>query len=113
MLDFEKATKLLPYEFTKDNNIIAFQDDDLIEVLHCEEINIQLYTEIRRYIGTSFKLTKLSQIEFNDILTSNFAADEEQNNDIAEELDDEFNLCLLYTSPSPRDGLLSRMPSSA
>ena len=27
---------------------------------------------------------------------------------------DEFPyICLLYTSPSPRDGLLSRMPSSA
>ena len=25
----------------------------------------------------------------------------------------ESNVCLLYTSPSPRDGLLSRMPSSA
>ena len=25
----------------------------------------------------------------------------------------EFYICLLYTSPSPRDGLLSRMPSSA
>ena len=25
----------------------------------------------------------------------------------------EHNGCLLYTSPSPRDGLLSRMPSSA
>ena len=24
-----------------------------------------------------------------------------------------FAICLLYTSPSPRDGLLSRMPSSA
>ena len=24
-----------------------------------------------------------------------------------------FRACLLYTSPSPRDGLLSRMPSSA
>ena len=24
-----------------------------------------------------------------------------------------YQLCLLYTSPSPRDGLLSRMPSSA
>ena len=24
-----------------------------------------------------------------------------------------WNHCLLYTSPSPRDGLLSRMPSSA
>ena len=25
----------------------------------------------------------------------------------------QFNLCLLYTSPSPRDATLSRMPSSA
>ena len=29
------------------------------------------------------------------------------------ELLNEANNCLLYTSPSPRDGLLSRMPSSA
>ena len=27
--------------------------------------------------------------------------------------DEQAELCLLYTSPSPRDGLLSRMPSSA
>ena len=26
---------------------------------------------------------------------------------------DQVSICLLYTSPSPRDGLLSRMPSSA
>ena len=25
----------------------------------------------------------------------------------------QYDTCLLYTSPSPRDGLLSRMPSSA
>ena len=29
------------------------------------------------------------------------------------EIDALFEICLLYTSPSPRDGLLSRMPSSA
>ena len=28
-------------------------------------------------------------------------------------IEDEISDCLLYTSPSPRDGLLSRMPSSA
>ena len=28
-------------------------------------------------------------------------------------IDDKILICLLYTSPSPRDGLLSRMPSSA
>ena len=31
----------------------------------------------------------------------------------ADRLPDLINSCLLYTSPSPRDGLLSRMPSSA
>ena len=30
-----------------------------------------------------------------------------------ESVDLSVNFCLLYTSPSPRDGLLSRMPSSA
>ena len=29
------------------------------------------------------------------------------------EIIDQYKDCLLYTSPSPRDGLLSRMPSSA
>ena len=32
---------------------------------------------------------------------------------VTETHDYEFKVCLLYTSPSPRDGLLSRMPSSA
>ena len=35
--------------------------------------------------------------------------DEEKIMPLAEDILD----CLLYTSPSPRDGLLSRMPSSA
>ena len=33
--------------------------------------------------------------------------------DCYNDLVDVYNNCLLYTSPSPRDGLLSRMPSSA
>ena len=32
---------------------------------------------------------------------------------VAEYMHDQYGDCLLYTSPSPRDGLLSRMPSSA
>ena len=34
-------------------------------------------------------------------------------NDDYSNLKELFDNCLLYTSPSPRDGLLSRMPSSA
>ena len=37
----------------------------------------------------------------------------EKNKDIKIYLSDPKGSCLLYTSPSPRDGLLSRMPSSA
>ena len=33
--------------------------------------------------------------------------------DVQDPKNDEGLSCLLYTSPSPRDGLLSRMPSSA
>ena len=33
--------------------------------------------------------------------------------DWTQNVDDKDYTCLLYTSPSPRDGLLSRMPSSA
>ena len=33
--------------------------------------------------------------------------------DFAEQLTVDANGCLLYTSPSPRDGLLGRMPSCA
>ena len=36
---------------------------------------------------------------------------EQKVNDLQEGLNS--TSCLLYTSPSPRDGLLSRMPSSA
>ena len=39
----------------------------------------------------------------------NMTAGESAEESVAEEGAD----CLLYTSPSPRDGLLSRMPSSA
>ena len=41
--------------------------------------------------------------------------DDEEDVEVAEasDLSDELDGCLLYTSPSPRDGLLSRMPSSA
>ena len=37
----------------------------------------------------------------------------QSNNDIKVERPTFYQTCLLYTSPSPRDGLLSRMPSSA
>ena len=41
-----------------------------------------------------------------------FTSQESENQVLAQMLD-QYNICLLYTSPSPRDFVLSRMPSSA
>ena len=48
---------------------------------------------------------------------AHFIADENSNEQLIFQTTssavNQFDICLLYTSPSPRDGLLSRMPSSA
>ena len=50
---------------------------------------------------------------YHDTL-SRFVLYKVQDKDIAEDITQEtFLSCLLYTSPSPRDATLSRMPSSA
>ena len=43
------------------------------------------------------------------VIDSAVAAADVSSTDIVQRI----RICLLYTSPSPRDGLLSRMPSSA
>ena len=51
---------------------------------------------------------------YNDLTgTPTIPTDIAQLNDASDLLFDGLYSCLLYTSPSPRDGLLSRMPSSA
>ena len=69
----------------------------------------------------SFELTVLQSPEFDvtqvfgEVAVSGSTATLLLNNTALDEGSDWFvtNPCLLYTSPSPRDGLLSRMPSSA
>ena len=53
---------------------------------------------------------ELSFFNFENAITAAYFARE--NLEIVR-VNDNFRNCLLYTSPSPRDGLLSRMPSSA
>ena len=49
----------------------------------------------------------------NDLLLQIFIDYANQYKGVFFKLSDHDQICLLYTSPSPRDGLLSRMPSSA
>ena len=66
--------------------------------------NILEYQHVKPGKGKAFVKTKLKNITSGGVVDKTFRADEEI---------EQAYICLLYTSPSPRDGLLSRMPSSA
>ena len=70
--------------------------------------------------GGSMKTQDIKSFVFTLVMTLSVlcaaAAPASAIMDIAQTLSDgaqRNTICLLYTSPSPRDGLLSRMPSSA
>ena len=56
---------------------------------------------------------KFNRIKLNTISFSSYDAVVISDYDKGFLKEDDIDACLLYTSPSPRDGLLSRMPSSA
>ena len=58
-------------------------------------------------------MAKKPQIPLKDIMAAIDKKDRGFYNRLSDEQKKAFSACLLYTSPSPRDGLLSRMPSSA
>ena len=78
------------------------------EILTCALAGV-MHEVLRRIIGSKAKFGDRARI-----LSQTMDVKHAFRN-IAVDLDGAaaFRYCLLYTSPSPRDGLLSRMPSSA
>ena len=62
--------------------------------------------------GISVIVTVFNKEEFIEEIESRGKENIEEKNNKIKELDQSVS-CLLYTSPSPRDATLSRMPSSA
>ena len=84
-----------------------------------------LYETIEDILNTPVKTNGDSVITFRDIAEVKRTFEDRQSYanvngsksitiDVSKRIGENIiNTCLLYTSPSPRDGLLSRMPSSA
>ena len=58
------------------------------------------------------KIQRKFDIVFTPVVPQKAKIPNENNSSVFND-DIDFNTCLLYTSPSPRDAQLSRMPSSA
>ena len=69
--------------------------------------------EAVRLLAPGGLLVSDNVLQEGDIIESRYAVTRRDRTIHARMRDYLYELCLLYTSPSPRDGLLSRMPSSA
>ena len=92
-------------------------------VSHSEELHYPVKLDLRRteyYDATlevDFKASTLNnaqwQVLYHDSEQIEMISNDPHAISFSQDLLEYLNGCLLYTSPSPRDGLLSRMPSSA
>ena len=94
-----------------------------IDIIQLERKLSSLYVKLGLYVFSKTKDKNvlnfvgdkkyLSIVDNIDSIKSNISDIKKEINHEENTSDKELNNCLLYTSPSPRDGLLSRMPSSA
>ena len=70
-----------------------------------------LESQVQELVASHQKLHEM-QSQLLALATAN-ATSQKQTQQQLNQLFKHLGVCLLYTSPSPRDGLLSRMPSSA
>ena len=101
-----KEFNILPYDFVKENQIIASYDSDGYEVISPNKITPYLYHELYKFLKTEFVFKQCSSDKFNELLTSTFSIDN-TSNDISEELSDEFDLQSFAGSISATEDLLS------
>ena len=78
----------------------------------CSKVAIMVNGEFKCYGSCQHLKNKFSK-GFTVYAKVAYDVEAEDGNRVQRLKDFMSNTCLLYTSPSPRDGLLSRMPSSA
>ena len=104
--DSKNISEILPYDFVRENDVIALLNSDGYEILSPNKINADLYHEIQRYLKSSFRFTICDSGTFNELLTTSFSINSDSS-DISEELSDEFDLQSFAGSISATEDLLS------
>ena len=97
---------IFPYDFVKENQVIANMTKDGYEVISPNKISPDLYHEIYKFLKNDFILTLCNAENFNELLTNTFSVNN-ASNDISEELSDEFDLQTFAGSISATEDLLS------
>ena len=97
-------------EFRYGDQTISTEDNMISEVFGPDKRNVTL--ELRRTFDSGVPVREQS-FSWYGTGSDNYLFGLQTQDILTMKLDGKHVICLLYTSPSPRDGLLSRMPSSA
>ena len=104
--DQEHLTNILPYDFVKENDVLAFNDGDSFSVISPNSLSHDIYHEIQRFLKSNFSFSLCKSDYFNDLLTSSFSIKNDSTS-LSEELSDEFDLQSFAGSISATEDLLS------
>jgi len=99
-------TDLLPYDFVRCNEVIVTQEEGKYLIISTKNPSKQTYHELQRHLCSSFEIRICDSATFNEILTTSFATTN-HNNDISEELSDEFDIQDFAGSINATEDLLS------
>ncbi|SVE62160.1 uncharacterized protein METZ01_LOCUS515014, partial [marine metagenome] len=97
---------LLPYDFVREKNIIALEENSGCKIFSQEKVSLELYQELSRYLNRDFELEICDSEQFNQLLTKVFSTD---NNSgvFPNELNESFDLKTFANSIAPTEDLLS------
>ncbi|MDA9957809.1 ATPase, T2SS/T4P/T4SS family [Gammaproteobacteria bacterium] len=104
--DQEDLSNILPYDFVKENDVLAFSDGDSFSVISPNNLSDDIYHEIQRFLKSNFSFSLCKSDYFNDLLTSSFSINKDSTS-LSEELTDEFDLQSFAGSISATEDLLS------
>ena len=104
--DREDLSNILPYDFVKDNNVLAFNDGNSFTVISPNNLSDDIYHEIQRFLKSNFSFSLCNADYFNELLTSSFSINKDST-ELSEELTDEFDLKSFAGSISATEDLLS------
>ena len=104
--DQEGLTNILPYDFVKENDVLAFNDGNSFSVISPNNLSDDIYHEIQRFLKSNFTFSLCNADYFNDLLTNSFSINKDST-ELSEELTDEFDLKSFAGSISATEDLLS------
>ena len=104
--DKENISNLLHYDFVKENNVLAFDENGKKNVISPNNLSIELFHEIQRFLKSSFIFSLCKPEVFNELLTNSFSINNNSSG-LSEELSDEFDLQTFAGSISATEDLLS------